>query len=47
MEWSEGVAVKGASPAKINKRHAVSKKSPVQRYSDEAVERNKEYINIG
>lgn len=50
MEWSESVAAEGASPVNTNndyKQLAISNKSTVQQYSDEAVEKNKEYINIG
>ena len=50
MEWSESVAAGGSGTGNDNsdyKQLTVTKKSPVQQYSDEAVERNREYINIG
>ena len=51
MEWSENITVVGGGgSANANsdyKQHAISKKSPVQQYSDDAVEKNREYINIG
>ena len=50
MEWSESITAEGGSPVNTSndyKKPVVSNKSMVQQYSDEAVERNKEYINIG
>lgn len=51
MEWSENITVEGGGTANAHssdyKQPADSKKSPVQQYSDEAVERNREYIDIG
>ena len=51
MEWSENVTTGGGGTANAHgsdyKQPAVSKKSPVQQHSDEAVERNREYIDIG
>lgn len=48
MEWSENVTVQGAGPVNTNSDYKqLSNKSPIQQYSDEAVERNKVYINIG
>ena len=53
MEWSENITEGGGGGGgTVNtnsdyKPSVVSKRSPVQQYSDETVERNRKYIDIG
>ena len=50
MEWSENITTGGGGMANAHTsdyKQPASKKSLVQQYSDEAVERNRKFIDIG